>query len=85
MPRDREDPEAPGQPQCHHPGVDVAVALELREVQDRAVGVDLHGLLPRDEAERVEVVDAEVPEDPARRGDVVLVRRSGVVAAIRTT
>ena len=85
MPRDREDPEAPpGQPQGHHPGVDVAVARELREVQDRAVGVDLHGLLPGDEAKRVEVVDAEVAEDPGC-GMYSSCGGAGSWQAIRTT
>src|SRR5205807_7664924 len=75
-----EDPEcAAAQPEDGDGGVDVAVPLEPAQLPDGAVGVDLRDLLPRDVANRVEVVDVQVAEDPARPGDELLCRSRRVV------
>ena len=58
--------------------LDVAVLREDREMADRARGVDLHDLLAGQPADGVEVMDRGVPEQAARRCDVV-VRRGRVV------
>ena len=53
--------------------------LEPAQLPDGAVGVDLRDLLPRDVADRVEVVDVQVAEDSTRSRDELLCRRRRVV------
>ena len=70
----REDPQrASLQPQDRHRGVHVAVPLEDRKSDHGSVRVDLEDLASGHEPESVEVVHAEVPEDPPGDGDVFLV------------
>ena len=61
--------------------VDVVVLGEHREAQHAAVGIDLLDFLARHPAQDIEVVDREVAEQAARRGDVRLVRWGWVVAS----
>ncbi len=80
MPRPGQDGKRPAAELEHGGGhVDVAVVGEPRGFAHGAVGVDLHDLLARDEAQRVEVVDVEVAEDAAGARDVRLGRRAGIV------
>ena len=73
MPRPRQDRKRAAAELEHGGGdVDVAVVGEPRGFAHGAVGVDLHDLLARDEAQRVEVVDVEVAEDAAGARDVRL-------------
>ena len=80
MPGSRQDGEgAAAESQHGRRHVDVAVLLEPGSLAYRPVGVHLDDLVAGDEADRVEVVDVEVAEDPARGRDVLLRRRIGVV------
>ena len=75
-----EDAErAVGQAQDHGPGVDIVVAREDRKAAHRAGGVDLVDLLAGHPAQRVEVVDGRVAEEPAGDRDVGVGRRLVVV------
>ena len=51
--------------------VDVVELVDPRRVETGTVGVGLGDLLAAYEANRVEVVDVQVGEDPARPGDVL--------------
>ena len=59
--------------------VDVVQLADPGRVEAGAVCVDLGDLFAADEADRVEVVNVEIAEDAAGRGDVLRGRRNGIV------
>ena len=81
MPGDGHDAERPARhPEGDDRRVDVVVLGKDLEPADRARRIDLVDLRAEEPADDVEVVDREVTEQPARLGDVALMRRGRVVA-----
>ena len=59
--------------------VDVVQLADPGRVEAGAVCIDLGDLFAADEADRVEVVNVEIAEDAAGRGDVLRGGRNGIV------
>ena len=70
---------APAQTKNGDRGVDVVITGEPLRLTHGAVGIHLDDLLAGHVSDRVEIMDAEVPEDPTRGRDIGLRRRSRIM------